>query len=189
MMSKNKKLDVDALVKGRLSIDILTLAGFVDIPDKKQALHPSRYFKALFLPKLKAKGLSDMDIFTHLGIPELLYLDFLGEKVSITSGFANKLEALTGMRAEFWLRAQGKFDVLTEDKSAVLNVKAESDELIKQSDSSELQEKLKVSKIAGAAKGILSHIKANQSISDEESILQAIERVVEEKKSSKNDKS
>jgi len=188
-MSKNEKLDIDALVEGLLSLDELTLAGFVDVPYKKQALHPSRYFKALFLPKLKAKGLSDMDIFTRLGIPEQLYLDFLGEKVSITSGFANKLEALTGMRAEFWLRAQGKFDVLTADKSAVLNVKAESDELIKQSDSSELQEKLKVSKIAGAAKGILSHIKANQSISDEESILQAIERAVEDKNSSKNDKS
>ncbi|WP_462173292.1 helix-turn-helix transcriptional regulator [Pseudoalteromonas xiamenensis] len=108
-MSKNKKLDVDALVKGRLSIDILILTGFVDIPDKKQALHPARYFEALFLPKLKAKGVSDIDISTRLGIPEQLYLDFLGEKVSITSGFANKLEALTGMRAEFWLRAQRKF--------------------------------------------------------------------------------
>ncbi len=108
-MSKNKKLDVDALVKGRLSIDILILTGFVDIADKKQALHPARYFEALFLPKLKAKGVSDMDISTRLGIPEQLYLDFLGEKVSITSGFANKLEALTGMRAEFWLRAQRKF--------------------------------------------------------------------------------
>lgn len=196
-MSKNMRLDIDALVEGKEHIKELSSAGFVNASSEKKTVHPARYFEELFLPKLKAKGVSDMDISTRLGISEQLYLDFLGEKVSITSGFANKLEALTGMRVEFWLRAQVKFnyclyyhifDVVTEDKSAALNLKAELDELIKQSDNSELQRQLKIRKIAGAARGILSHIKAKHSISDEESMLQAIERALEDIISTNNDK-
>ncbi|TMP87545.1 addiction module antidote protein, HigA family [Pseudoalteromonas ruthenica] len=188
-MSKNMRLDIDALVEGEEHIKELSSAGFVNVSSEKKALHPANCFKQFYLPKLKAIGVSSEDIIARLGISKDQYCDFLTGKVVITNSFAKKLAALTGMRAEFWLRAQVKLNVVTEDKGAALNLKAESDELFKQFDNSELQEKLKISKIAGAAKGILSHIKANHSISDEESILQAIERAVEDKNSSKNDKS
>ena len=188
-MSKNMRLDIDALVEGEEHIKELSSAGFVNVSSEKKALHPANCFKQFYLPKLKAIGVSSEDIIARLGISKDQYCDFLTGKVVITNSFAKKLAALTGMRAEFWLRAQVKLNVVTEDKGAALNLKAESDELFKQFDNSELQEKLKISKIAGAAKGILSHIKANHSISDEESMLQAIERALEDITSTKNDKS
>lgn len=108
-ISKNIRLDVDALVEGKVRIKELSSAGFVNVPSEKKTLHPAHYFKELFLPRLKASGLSSEDIIEHLGMSEEQYCDFLNEKVVITKSFAKKLAVLTGMRAEFWLRAQDKF--------------------------------------------------------------------------------
>lgn len=108
-ISKNIRLDVDALVEGKVRIKELSSAGFVNVPSEKKTLHPAHYFKELFLPRLKASGLSSEDIIEHLCMSEEQYCDFLNEKVVITNNFAKKLAVLTGMRAEFWLRAQDKF--------------------------------------------------------------------------------
>lgn len=108
-MSKNMRLDIDALVEGKEYIKELSSAGFVNVPSEKKALHPASCFKQLFLPRLKTSGLSSADIIAQLGMSEEQYCDFLNEKVVITNNFAKKLAALTGMPAEFWLRAQRKF--------------------------------------------------------------------------------
>jgi len=108
-ISKNIRLDVDALVEGKVHIKELSSAGFVNVSSEKKTLHPASYFKQFCLPRLKASGLSSADIITHLGISEVLYFDFLNEKVVITDNFAKKLAVLTGMRAEFWLRTQSKY--------------------------------------------------------------------------------
>jgi len=75
------------------------------------------------------------------------------------------------------------FDAITEDKDEALQLKIDSDELIKQRDASEfnkvVKERESKSKIKGAAKGILSHIKAEQSIDDEASMIMAIEQALE----------
>ncbi|WP_445775232.1 HigA family addiction module antitoxin [Shewanella sp.] len=107
-MSKNMRLDIDALVEGEEHIKELSSAGFVNLSSEKKALHPAHYFKELFLPRLKASGLSSEDIIEHLGMSDEQYCDFLNEKVVITNNFAKNLEVLTGMRAEFWLRAHSK---------------------------------------------------------------------------------
>lgn len=76
------------------------------------------------------------------------------------------------------------FDAITENKEEALQLKIDSDELIKQRDASELdkfvKERESKSKIKGAAKGILSHIKANQSVDDEESMVSLIEQALTE---------
>jgi len=109
-MSKNMRLDIDALVEGKEHIKELSSAGFVNVSSEKKALHPASCFKQFYLPRLKARGLSSADIIAHLGISEELYFDFLNGKVVVTDNFAKKLAVLTGMHAEFWLRAQSKFD-------------------------------------------------------------------------------
>lgn len=108
-MSKNMRLDIDALVEGKEHIKELSSAGFVNVSSEKKTLHPANCFKQFYLPKLKAIGVSSEDIIARLGISEEQYCDFLSGKVVITNSFAKKLAALTGMRAEFWLRAQRKF--------------------------------------------------------------------------------
>lgn len=82
----------------------------VDIPDGKEMLHPARYFEDLFLHKLKAQGLNNKDLSTQLGLSDEQFNDFLIEKISVTLTLAKRLEALTGMPCDFWLRAQCKFD-------------------------------------------------------------------------------
>ena len=108
-MSKNMRLDIDALVERKEHIKELSSGGFINVSSDKKALHPAHYFKELFLPRLKASGLSSADIIAQLGMSEEQYCDFLNEKIVITNNFAKKLAALTGMPAEFWLRAQRKF--------------------------------------------------------------------------------
>lgn len=70
------------------------------------------------------------------------------------------------------------FDVLTSDKDKAALMKKISNEAINQTDVSDLKGILRGhnNKLAGAAKGILKHIKANQAIEDEESLLHEIER-------------
>lgn len=109
-MSDNKRLDIDSLTEGRVLIKDYANNGFVDTPPDKQALHSARYFKDLFLPKLREKGLSDEDIIENLDISVSDYREFLDEKFVVTTCFANKLAVLTGMSAKFWLRGQRKCD-------------------------------------------------------------------------------
>jgi inhibitor of KinA sporulation pathway (predicted exonuclease) len=69
-MSKNMRLDIDALVEGEEHIKELSSADFVNLSSEKKALHPAHYFKELFLPRLKASELSSEDIIEHLGMSE-----------------------------------------------------------------------------------------------------------------------
>ena len=107
---KYKRLDVDALVITPENIGVQMNRGFVNVHEKKEALHPTRYFEGLFLSQATAKGLSIQEIIDNLDIPEEHFDDFLNEKLSVDLGFAQKLELVTGMPFDFWLRIQGKFD-------------------------------------------------------------------------------
>ncbi len=82
----------------------------VDIPDNKEMLHPARYLEDLYLHKTRAQGLSNNDLCKMLGLSVEQFDDFLIEKISVTLTLAKRLEAVTGMPSEFWLRAQSKFD-------------------------------------------------------------------------------
>ena len=82
----------------------------VDIPGGKEMLHPARFFEDLFLHKLKAQGLSNNGLTKLLGISVEQFDDFLKEKISVTVTLAKRLEAVTGMPSEFWLRTQAKFN-------------------------------------------------------------------------------
>ncbi|WP_048695375.1 hypothetical protein [Catenovulum maritimum] len=95
----------------------------------------------------------------------------------------NKVSELTEFESkQVELAFDNIFDAITEDKDEALQLKIDSDELIKQRDASELDKVAKEreykSKIKGAAKGILSHINANQSIDDEESMVSVIEQAL-----------
>jgi len=76
------------------------------------------------------------------------------------------------------------FDAATDDKDDALQLEPVPDELIKQRNASELNGLFKggesLSKINSAAKSILSHIKAEQSIDDEESMIGVIEQALKE---------
>ena len=82
----------------------------VDIPDDKEMLHPARYFDDLFFHKLKAQGLNNKSLNKMLDLSVEQFDDFVKEKISVTVTLAKRLEALTGMPCDFWLRAQNKFD-------------------------------------------------------------------------------
>jgi plasmid maintenance system antidote protein VapI len=112
---KHKRLDVDALVIEPANIDVQINRGFVNVPQNKEALHPARYFYGLYLSKATAKGLSIQEIIDNLDISEGHFDDFLNEKVSVDIGFAEKLELVTGMPFDFWLRTQYKFDNSNND--------------------------------------------------------------------------
>ncbi|NRA81947.1 MAG: HigA family addiction module antidote protein [Pseudoalteromonas sp.] len=83
---------------------------FVDIPDDKRMLHPARYFETLFLHKLKAQGSNNNDLSKRLDLSVEQFNDFLKEKISVTLTLAKRLEEVTGMPFEFWVRSQSKFD-------------------------------------------------------------------------------
>ncbi|MCO6355144.1 hypothetical protein GBO14_10495 [Pseudoalteromonas shioyasakiensis] len=82
----------------------------VDIPDDKELLHPARYFEALYLHKFRAQGLSNSDLSKVLGLSVEQFSDFLKGNEGVTITFAKRLEEVTGMPSEFWLRTQSKFD-------------------------------------------------------------------------------
>ena len=82
----------------------------VDIPDNKETLHPARYFKDLYLQKIRAQGLCSNRLSKRLGLSVEQFDDFLIEKISVTLTLAKRLEAMTGMPYDFWLRTQSKFD-------------------------------------------------------------------------------
>nr|WP_286364790.1 MULTISPECIES: exonuclease domain-containing protein [Pseudoalteromonas] len=82
----------------------------VDIPNEKEMLHPARFFEDLFLHRLQAQGLRNHDISKQLGLLDEQFDDFLIEKISVTVTLAKRLEAISGMPSEFWLRTQSKFD-------------------------------------------------------------------------------
>ena len=111
---KYKRLDVDASVIALENIDVQMNHGFVNVPEKKEALHPARYFEGLYLHKAKANGLRIQEIINNLDISDEHFYDFLSEKVSVDIGFAKRLESVTGMPFDFWLRAQYKFDNLNK---------------------------------------------------------------------------
>lgn len=92
------------------SITEIKVSDIVDIPDGKEMLHPARFFEDLFLHKLKAQELSNDALSKLLGISVEQFDDFLKEKISVTVTLAKRLETLTGMPCDFWLRAQSKFD-------------------------------------------------------------------------------
>lgn len=83
----------------------------VDIPDDKKMLLPARYFEDLFLHKLKAQGLNNKDLSKQLGLSDEQFSDFLKGDEGVTITLAKRLEEVTGMPSEFWLRAQSKFDI------------------------------------------------------------------------------
>lgn len=82
----------------------------VDIPDDKELLHPARYFEALYLHKFRAQGLSNSDLSKVLGLSVEQFSDFLKGNEGVAITFAKRLEEVTGMPSEFWLRTQSKFD-------------------------------------------------------------------------------
>lgn len=82
----------------------------VDIPDDKELLHPARYFEALCLHKFRAQGLSNSNLSKVLGLSVEQLDDFLIEKISVTLTLAKRLETLTRMPCEFWIRTQSKFN-------------------------------------------------------------------------------
>jgi inhibitor of KinA sporulation pathway (predicted exonuclease)/plasmid maintenance system antidote protein VapI len=82
----------------------------VDIPDDKKMLHPARYFEAMYLHKFRAQGLSNNDLSNRLGLSVEQLDDFLIEKISVTLTLAKRLETLTRMPCEFWIRTQSKFN-------------------------------------------------------------------------------
>lgn len=108
--NKQKRLDIDALIEGKAIFDAKTSSGFVYVPENKDALHPARYFEGLYLSKATANGLGIQDIINSLDITDEYFYDFLSGKVSVDIAFAKKLEIVTGMTFEFWLRTQNKFD-------------------------------------------------------------------------------
>lgn len=83
---------------------------FIDLPDNKEVLHPAKYFEDLFLHKLTAQGLSNNDLSKMLDLSVEQYSYFLKGKVSVKVTLAKRLEVVTGMPYEFWVRAQNKFD-------------------------------------------------------------------------------
>lgn len=108
--NKQKRLDIDALIEGKAILDAKTSSGFVYVPEEKDVLHPARYFEGLYLSKATANGLGIRDIINSLDITEEYFYDFLNEKARIDMALAKKLEVVTGMSFEFWLRTQGNFD-------------------------------------------------------------------------------
>ena len=82
----------------------------VDIPNEKEMLHPARFFEALYLHKFRAQGLGNDELSKKLGLSIKQFSDFLKGNEGVTITFAKRLEALTGMPCDFWLRAQSKFD-------------------------------------------------------------------------------
>lgn len=82
----------------------------VDIPDNKEVLHPARYFEALYLHKFRAQRLSNNELSKQLGLSDEQFNDFLKGNEGVTITFAKRLEEVTGMPSEFWLRTQSKFD-------------------------------------------------------------------------------
>lgn len=108
--NKQKRLDINALIEDKAIFDAKTSSGFVDVPENKTALHPARYFEGLYLSKATANGLGIWDIINSLDITEEYFYDFLNEKARIDMALAKKLEVVTGMSFEFWLRTQGNFD-------------------------------------------------------------------------------
>lgn len=108
--NKQKRLDIDALIEDKATFDAKTSSGFVDVPENKTALHPARYFEGLYLSKATANGLGIWDIINSLDITEEYFYDFLNEKARIDMALAKKLETVTGMPFDFWLRTQHKFD-------------------------------------------------------------------------------
>ncbi|MEQ2355288.1 exonuclease domain-containing protein [Pseudoalteromonas piscicida] len=92
------------------SITEIEDSDIVDIPDVKEVLHPARYFEALYLHKFRAQGLSNSDLSKVLGLSVEQFSDFLKGNEGVTITFATRLEEVTGMPSEFWLRTQSKFD-------------------------------------------------------------------------------
>lgn len=82
----------------------------VDIPDDKEMLHPARFFEALYLHKFRAQGLGNDELSKKLGLSIKQFSDFLKGNEGVTITFAKRLEEVTGMSSEFWLRTQTKFD-------------------------------------------------------------------------------
>lgn len=82
----------------------------VNVPGGKEMLHPARYFEALYLHKFRAQGLGNTDLGKMLDLPIEQYDDFLKGKIGVTVSLAERLEVVSGMPREFWLRAQRKFD-------------------------------------------------------------------------------
>lgn len=116
---KQKRLDIDALIEDKAILDTKTSIGFVDVPENKAALHPARYFVGLYLSNATGQGVSIQDVIDNLDISDEHFKGFLNEKVSVDIGFAKKLELVTGMPFDFWLRIQNKFD----DSNKVFSVK------------------------------------------------------------------
>lgn len=108
--NKQKRLDINALIEDKAIFDAKTSSGFVDVPENKTALHPARYFEGLYLSKATANGLGIRDIIYSLDITEEHFYGFLSGKVSVDKAFAKKLEGVTDMPFDFWLRTQHKFD-------------------------------------------------------------------------------
>lgn len=82
----------------------------VDTLDDKEMLHPARYFEALYLHKFRAQGLSNNELSKQLGLSDEQFNDFLKGDEGVTITLAKRLEEVTGMPSEFWLRTQSKFD-------------------------------------------------------------------------------
>lgn len=103
----NKRVDIDALIKGDTSIDEHDSSGFIKSPLNKEMPHPSLYFKELFLISAAS---APKKITEGMDIAENFFFDFLKQKVDVNIHFAQKLTNFTGMPCDFWLRAQYRYD-------------------------------------------------------------------------------
>lgn len=90
-------------------------------------------------------------------------------------------ELLKGHKSET-LEYDNIFDAITDDKEKAKEMQKASNAAIKQRDVSELKGLLADSqhRKVSAARGILAHIKSKQDISDEESLLEHIQRALDE---------
>ena len=105
-----KRLDIDGLMAGVISIHEHGDSGFVQEPINKQKPHPSVYFKGLFLTQVDTHYSENNQIADALEVSQHHFSHFLEQQMDVTNSLAQKLVTATGMPKDFWLRAQHHYD-------------------------------------------------------------------------------
>lgn len=105
-----KRLDIDGLVTGDISIYEYGNSGFVKEPINKHKPHPSLYFKGLFLTYEDTHHVKSKHVVEALDVSQQHFSNFLEEQLDVTNALAQKLSTVTGMPKDFWLRTQYHYD-------------------------------------------------------------------------------